>query len=108
LCDISKSHDEINLVLNKMSPVLDNRQMIKLNKVLDDLFHESEEMIPKSSQELLDSFIATKRLEGRLEQTLDLYRRTVERMLSKFDKNVCVFSTEDVRDYLADYQKSRY
>lgn len=91
-----------------MSPVLDNRQMIKLNKVLDDLFHESEEMIPKSSQELLDSFIATKRLEGRLEQTLDLYRRTVERMLSKFDKNVCVFSTEDVRDYLADYQKSRY
>lgn len=88
--------EEINLVLNKMSPVLDNRQMIKLNKVLDDLFHESEEMIPKSSQELLDSFIATKRLEGRSEQTLDLYRRTVERMLSKFDKNVCVFSTEDV------------
>lgn len=88
--------EEINLVLNKMSPVLDNRQMIKLNKVLDDLFHESEEMIPKSSQELLDSFIATKRLEGRSEQTLDLYRRTVERMLSKFDKNVCVSSTEDV------------
>lgn len=37
-------------------------------------------------------FHATKRLEGRSEKTLFLYRFNIEKMLEKSDKNVCVMN----------------
>ena len=36
---VNMLQEDINIVLNKMSSVLDNRQMIKLNRVLEDLLH---------------------------------------------------------------------
>ena len=79
--------------------------MIKLNDVLEESLRQSEKGIQeKSSQELLEMFLATKRLEGRSEKTLFLYRFNIEKMLEKSDKNVCVMNTDDIRSYLASYQ----
>ncbi len=50
-------------------------------------------------------FIATKRLEGRSEKTLALYRFNIEKMLEMSEKNVCVMDTDDIRGYLYGYQE---
>ena len=53
-----------NYIMQRMTKYLDNSQMIKLNDVLEEALRKSEKGIQeKSSQELLEMFLATKRLE---------------------------------------------
>ena len=90
--------EEANTILYKMSTFLDNNQMMKLQKILDEIVSNEELSEPmKSSSELLESFIATKRLEGGAEKTLALYSFTIGKLITAFDKNVCVLTTEDIR-----------
>ena len=100
------NQETANYIMQRMSKYLDNSQMIKLKDTLDESLRQSEDgFLEKSSQELLDMFIATKRLEGRSEKTLFLYRLNIEKMLEKSDKNVCVMNTDDIRGYLSSYQE---
>ena len=66
----------------------------------ESLSQSEDGILEKSSQELLDMFIATKRLEGRSEKTLFLYLFNIEKMLEKSEKSVCVMNTDDIRGYL--------
>ena len=85
------NHETENYILQTMSKYLDNRQMIKLRDVLQESIRQSDDTIlEKSSQELLEMFIATKRLEGRSEKTLLLYRYNIQKLLDRNIKNVCV------------------
>ncbi len=98
--------EEANTILHKMSKVIDNNQMVKLNSVLEEIILDNKlDSQLKSSSEILDAFIASKRLEGRSEKTLSLYRFTIEKMLVKINKNICTVTTEDIRNYLADYRE---
>ena len=100
------NQETANYFMQRMSKYLDNSQMIKLKDTLDESLRQSEDgFLEKSSQELLDMFLATKRLEGRSEKTLFLYRFNIEKMLEKSDKNVCVMNTDDIRGYLSSYQE---
>ena len=100
------NQETANYIMQRMSKYLDNCQMIKLKDTLDESLRRSEDgILEKSSQELLDMFIATKRLEGRSEKTLFLYRFNIEKMLEKSEKNVCVMNTDDIRGYLSSYQE---
>lgn len=100
--------EEASLILHKMSISLDNSQMMKLNTVLDKMVSDIEVETPqKSSMELLDSFIATKRLEGRSDKTLELYRFTIAKMITTVEKHVCTLTTEDIRSYLSNYQAQK-
>lgn len=97
--------EEANVILHKMSKVIDNTQMVRLNSILDEILTENRlDADMKSSEEILEIFLASKRLEGRSEKTLDLYRFTIEKMLERFDKNICLLTTGDIRDYLSWYQ----
>ena len=76
--------EEVNTILHRMSKVIDNSQMVKLNTVLEEIMVESEFGEPlKPSEEILNIFLESKRLEGRSEKTLELYRFTVEKMLER-------------------------
>jgi len=98
--------EEANTILHKMSKVIDNNQMVKLNSILEEIMMDTKlDSQLKSSAEILDAFIASKRLEGRSEKTLSLYRFTIEKMLEKIDKNICTVTTEDIRNYLAEYRE---
>ena len=98
--------EEANTILHKMSKVIDNNQMVKLNSILEEILMDNKlDSQLKSSEEILDAFIASKRLEGRSEKTLSLYRFTIEKMLEKIDKNICTVTTEDIRNYLAEYRE---
>lgn len=97
--------EEANVILHKMSKVIDNTQMVKLNTILEEIMVESDFGEPlRPSEEILETFLASKRLEGRSEKTLDLYRFTIEKMIEKVDKNICTITTEDIRNYLAEYR----
>ncbi|MBO6242675.1 MAG: tyrosine-type recombinase/integrase [Butyrivibrio sp.] len=97
------NEEAVNAILRRMADYLDNSQMIKLKIVLEEALQKDGIISDKSSQELLEMFLSNKRLEGRSEKTLALYRFNIEKMLSKSEKNVCVMNTDDIRKYLSEY-----
>ena len=98
--------EEANMILHKMSKVIDNNQMVKLNTILEELMMDAKlDSQLRSSEEILEAFLSSKKLEGRSEKTLSLYRFTIEKMLEKVNKNICTVTTEDIRNYLAGYRE---
>lgn len=103
--DISMD-EKIVTVLNKMSEYLSIAQMKKLQEVIISTFAENEvakKDIP--NDEFLEMFLAAKQIEGCSERTINYYRVTVEHLLSQTDTSVRKITTEEIREYLANYQK---
>ena len=50
-------------------------------------------------------FLDAKRIEGCSDRTIEYYRVTVEHLFSKIDESVRKITTEEIRSYLAEYQK---
>ena len=57
------------------------------------------------NNELNDVFIAAKRIEGCSEKSLKYYSSTIHKMLAAISKPVREINTDDLRRYLANYQK---
>jgi site-specific recombinase XerD len=97
-------------VMQEMLPYLNNAQMKQLREVLGQaLFHfevTESSLSPESdnSNELIEMFIAAKRIEGCSEKTLKYYQTTIDAMVSSLGKNVRHILTEDLRNYLTGYQ----
>ena len=100
------NEEAISCIMQKMSNCLDNSQMIRLEKTLEEALRGEDIVSLKPSEELLEEFISVKRLEGRSEKTLFLYKFNIGKILEKSDKNVCVMNTDDIRKYLSEYQLS--
>lgn len=97
-------------IMQQMLPHLDNVQLHKLQEVLNHSLYNYEitEKIAETeddSQKLIDAFVYAKRIEGCSEKTLKYYRTTIEAMTEAIDKGVCHMQTDDLRAYLANYQK---
>jgi site-specific recombinase XerD len=58
--------------------------------------------------QLLEIFISAKRIEGCSEKSLKYYSSTITYMLSAIDKPAREINTDDLRNYLAQYQKERH
>ena len=101
------TREEINIIIQKMSVYLDNVQMIKLQEILAGVSDNTDIEDVKSSEELLELFIAVKRLEGKSELTLGLYKHNIEKLLASVDKNVCLLNTDDIRAFLSDYRREK-
>ena len=98
--------EKIVTVLNEMSEYLSIAQMKKLQEVIISTFAENEvakKDIP--NDEFLEMFLAAKQIEGCSERTINYYRVTVEHLLSQTDTSVRKITTEEIREYLANYQK---
>lgn len=97
--------EKIVLVLNEMSECLSIAQMKKLQEVIIRTFAENEvskKDIPNG--EFLKMFLAAKRIEGCSERTIKYYKTTVEQ-LSHTEVSVRKITTEEIREYLLNYQK---
>ena len=100
------NQEAIHYIMQRMSGWLDNRQMVVLQNTLDESVkltggREAE----KTTAELLDAFIGTKRLEGRSEGTIELYLYNIRTVLNYSEKNACVMTTDDIRQCLVRYQE---
>lgn len=104
----------INEVMQGMLGYLNNVQLERLQEVLEHaLFHkqicETEEEVNAAltNEQLLESFLAAKRIEGCSEKSLTYYRTTIEAMVAKVKKNVREMETDDLRTYLTKYQQEK-
>jgi site-specific recombinase XerD len=88
---------------------LDNHQMAKLRKVLQDHLRDMDVSCGDAKTEndgsLLISFIAAKRVEGCSNKSLRYYESTIQNMLSAISKQVKHITTDDLRQYLDKYQR---
>ncbi len=100
----------IESIIQQMLQHLDNVQLQRLKSVLEhELFDCEIKMQTISNEEdgnqLTDTFITAKRIEGCSEKTLKYYRTTIENMTEAVGKNVRHIQTEDLRIYLTNYQQ---
>ncbi len=94
----------INEVLCQMIPHLSADQVVLLKNVLEGAILKETVDSGNSDLQLIEDFIAAKRLEGCSERTLVYYRNTINKMLQMVMKNVKAITTEDLRTYLSKYQ----
>lgn len=101
----------INDIEQAMLGVLNNEQMSQLRKVLDYAFRDinvssknNEEC--SGNSELIDSFLSAKRVEGCSDKSIHYYRSTLNNAIRKIEKNIRHITTDDLRNYLNDYQQT--
>ncbi len=103
-------------IMQEMVPVLDNSQMMKLRKVLEHaLFNieirrkdkKSQENSDSINEKMIHSFLSSKRIEGCSEKTIKYYLTTIEVCLNKIKKEVKHINTDDLRNYLTEYQTEK-
>ena len=99
----------MNEVVQGMLPFLNNAQMERLQEVLQHtLFNykvvENNSNKELSEQNLVELFLAAKRIEGCSEKSLKYYESTILALLDKLRKDVKHIVTDDIRTYLTDYQ----
>lgn len=104
----------INEVMQGMLGCLNNVQLERLQEVLEHaLFHkkvsDTEEEVNSAltNEQLLENFLAAKRIEGCSEKSLTYYRATIETMNAEVVKNVREMETDDLRTYLTEYQQEK-
>ena len=99
----------------RMASALNMEQLEELRRVLTNAFYgvditEKEAIEPTDATDnggMLDVFIAAKRIEGCSDKSLKYYTFTVRQMLNSIGKHFREISTDDLRGYLANYQKDR-
>lgn len=105
----------INDVIQGMLSCLNNAQAAQLQKVLERELAQVEitecEQNPtemkNDSERLAELFLSAKRVEGCSEKSLKYYRSTISAMLEEVGKRVQEIETDDLREYLTNYQKER-
>lgn len=101
-------------VLQEMLPYLDNSQMEQLQRVLQHTFwncsvEEKQDGEPsEQTPDMVDLFLASKRVEGCSEKTLTYYKATIEASINEIGKKIRHITTEDLRSYLTEYQRKRH
>lgn len=104
----------ISEITRQMLPYLDNAQMSHLMETLQHCFW-SVEVIESSdgthqkdvatNTELLLMFLSAKRVEGCSEKTLRYYETSIRRLFSELDTHVTHVTTDELRNYLSNYQR---
>ena len=101
----------IQKIEQEMLRYLNNAQMGILHEVLAQClsnlaFEESEDMrsFKYSNEEMIQLFIAAKDIEGCSQKTLKYYKSTLEKLVKTVDTHVTQIVTEDLRNYLSNYQ----
>ncbi|WP_304093582.1 site-specific tyrosine recombinase/integron integrase [Phascolarctobacterium succinatutens] len=93
----------------QMQKILDNGQLEQLHHVLMRCFQDYEittrENVYADATNYAELFLAAKKIEGRSEKSLGYYKSTIYKMLISINKSVKHITTDDLRNYLADYQK---
>lgn len=99
----------IKEIEQKMASILNNEQKEKLKEVLLYTFYNIEvtsikDELVEDTTDYTKMFIAAKRIEGCSERTLNYYETTIKTMVDKLSKKLNSIETEDLRNYLSEYQ----
>lgn len=103
---MSLKEDLRNNLKGKINDASISIVMVELSLLLD----ESDSKVNYSgdrNSKLLQSFLSSKSLEGCSVKTLNYYQSTIEMMISKLDMPITEMGTDNIRNYLSDYQLQR-
>lgn len=104
-------------ICNLMSEHLSHEQNEILEKTLLQVFSNfslpavSAELKSEDCQQniqLINLFVAAKRIEGCSDSTIKYYSNTLTKMTESLQKSVCEINTNDLRSYLYTYQSIRH
>ena len=94
-------------ILKDMAEDLSVFQLKKLQEVLLKRFTKAESTPePAKNEEYMQMFIHAKKIEGCSERTISYYKSTIEKMFHSIDTPVRKITTEEIRKYLSEYQKT--
>ena len=97
--------EKIVVIINAMTEVLNASQLRKLQEVLlKELAVNESAQQSTSNDEYLQMFLNAKKIEGCSERTVQYYQVTIKHFLRAIDTKVQKISTEEIRQYLVDYQ----
>jgi site-specific recombinase XerD len=102
-------------ILADMTPILTLLQLEELQRVLTYKLYKvgiTENKTPDlqenvGNEEVLEVFISAKRIEGCSEKSLKYYDSTIRQMFDQLNKPIREINTDDLRCYLANFQKKR-
>ena len=102
-------------ITNEMAEVLNVEQMALLNGVLLRIVskynisadEETKQAIDQTNESLLHSFLSAKQVEGCSAPTVRYYGNTIQQLYKAMPKRVTDYTTEDIRAYLAVFQRKR-
>ena len=103
----------ISEIIREMLSSLNNKQLSKLKTTLEIYLYnvsieaKQEADTEKEEVDYLEVFLSAKRIEGCSQKTLIYYKNTIQQMLDSIGKSVCTIVAEDLRTYLAEYQKEK-
>lgn len=98
--------EKLVTVLNTMAEYLNVSQMKKLQEVMIRTFAENEpEKKEVGNEEFVQLFLNAKKIEGCSARTIKYYQVTIENMLKEISTSVRKITTEEIRQYLVDYQQ---
>ena len=103
----------IKEISNAMTEVLSMAQIVQLNSTLLQIVSkytitEDGEKLHEDSatnERLLEVFLSAKQVEGCTTPTIKYYGSTIRQLFKKMPKKVVDYSTEDIRAYLAVFQR---
>ena len=103
----------ITEIEQQMMGILNNAQLMQLQKVLEHCFYNYEVVEKeqnsldegRKNSELLNSFLAAKHIEGCSDKSMKYYRSVLDAMLKVIEKPIKHIVTDDLRQYLDQYQK---
>ena len=100
--------DTIRTIEQRMQKLLNNQQMEALHETLifcllseSDITYQEE-----TNDELISMFVSAKQVEGCSPRTIKYYRTTLVNVMGTINKPVKRIETEDLRNYLSNYQKN--
>lgn len=93
-------------IINEMAEVLNAAQLKRLQEVmlkhLVEENHEKEKLVIRNTWL---NFLKLKKMEGCSDRTIKYYKVTVEQLLAKVIRPIRRITTEEMREYLVEYQK---
>lgn len=95
----------INSILLEMQPFLESSHLKRLR---DALKHAFEPKRQEANKTLLQAFLTAKEVEGCSLSTLRYYEDTLTRALAAIGKPIGVMVSDDLRQYLNDYEVTRH
>lgn len=98
--------EKLVIVLNAMAEYLNVSQMKKLQEIMLQTFVENEpEKKAISNDEFIQLFLNAKKIEGCSSRTIQYYLGTIDKMLKSIVTPVRKITTEEIRQYLVEYQQ---
>lgn len=100
----------IRTINSEMNSYLNNYQLEKLNEILVHSFYEYDiiqigDDLNKEVVDYTSLFISSKKVEGCSGRTINYYKTTIENMLEDINKDIKIIDTDDLRNYLTEYQE---